>query len=294
MTIVETLSYDDVLLLPGYSEILPRDADVRTRLAADIRLNVPILSAAMDTVTEDRLAIALALEGGAGVIHRNLPPAEQADQVAVVKRYLNWIIDSPVTIEADRTVRDVRSLMARRCVTGLPVLNDEGRVVGIITARDLRFCRDDGTLVRDAMTPDPVVVRADTTPAEAREKFDQYKIEKLPVVGADGRLTGLITVKDMEKREIHPRAAVDGGGRLVVGAAVSPQDFEARMPLLAAARCDFVVIDTAHGDSRNVAESVLAIKSRYSIPVVGGNVATREGARRMVEAGADAVKVGIG
>lgn len=290
----ETLSYDDVLLLPGYSEILPREADVRTRLAADIRLNVPILSAAMDTVTEDRLAIALALEGGAGVIHRNLPPAEQAEHVSTVKRYLNWIIDSPVTIESDRTIRDVRSLMSRHGVTGLPVLDKEGRVVGIITARDLRFSRDDGTLVRDAMTPDPVVVPGDTTPAQAREKFDQYKIEKLPVVDAAGRLTGLITVKDMEKREIHPRAAVDSGGRLVVGAAVSPQDIEARMPLLAAARCDFVVLDTAHGDSRNVAEAVRAIKAKYPIPVVGGNVATREGARRLVEAGADAVKVGVG
>lgn len=294
MTIEETLSYDDVLLLPGFSEILPRDADVRTRLAADIYLNAPILSAAMDTVTEDRMAIALALEGGAGVIHRNLTPLDQAEQVANVKRYLNWIIDKPVTVGADQTIRDVRTLMSKHSVTGLPVLDADGKVVGIITARDLRFSRDDATLVRDAMTADPIMVARDTTPSEARDKFDAYKIEKLPVVDSEGRLSGLITVKDMEKREIYPRAAVDSGGRLVVGAAVSPQDLDARIPLLAAARCDFVVLDTAHGDSRNVAEAIRTIKAKYSIPVIGGNVATKEGTRRLVDAGADAVKVGIG
>ena len=294
MIIEETLSYDDVLLLPGFADFLPREAEVKTRLAADIQLNVPVLSAAMDTVTEDRLAIALALEGGAGVIHRNLSPQDQAEQVANVKRYLNWIIESPVTVGSDRTIRDVRSLMARHCVTGLPVLDSEGRVVGIITARDLRFSRDDDVLVRDTMTADPIVVASETTSAEAREKFDRYKIEKLPVVDSLGRLKGLITVKDMEKRESYPQAAVDSGGRLIVGAAVSPQDIDVRMPLLAAARCDFVVLDTAHGDSQNVAEAIKKLKRQYSIPVVGGNVATREGTRRMVDAGADAVKVGIG
>lgn len=295
MTMEETLSYDDVLLLPGFSEFLPREADVRTRIAADIRLNAPILSAAMDTVTEDRLAIALALEGGAGVIHRNLKPKEQAEQVENVKRYLNWIIDSPISVGLDRTVRDVRTLMSRHNVSGLPVLDAEGKVVGIITARDLRFSRDDSTLVRDAMTTNPVVVPASTTVAEAREQFDKYKIEKLPVVNDEGQLTGLITVKDMEKRQLYPQAAVDSGGRLIVGAAVSPQDLETRMPLLAAVRCDFVVLDTAHGDSRNVLEAVKAIKKNYpSIPVIGGNVATREGTRRLVESGADAVKVGVG
>jgi IMP dehydrogenase len=291
----ECLSYDDVLLVPGYSEVLPRETDVSTRLFPDLSLNVPFLSAAMDTVTEERLAVALALQGGAGVIHRNLTPAAQAEQVAGVKRYLNWIIESPVTVEADRTLRDVRAIMDRSKVTGLPVIDGEGRLVGIITARDLRFRRDDGAFVRDAMTSDPVVEGVDATPASAQAKFDEHRIEKLPVVDAERRLVGLITVKDMEKHERYPRAATDKGGRLVVGAAVSPQDYDVRVPLLLAAKVDFVVLDTAHGDSLNVVEAVAGIKRRWpALPVVGGNVASREGTRRLVEAGADAVKVGVG
>ncbi len=291
----ETLSYDDVLLVPGYSEVLPRETDVSTRLAGDIRLNVPVISAAMDTVTEERLAVALALQGGAGVIHRNLAPEVQADQVESVKRYLNWIIERPVTVEEDRTLRDVRAIMDRERVTGLPVVGEEGRLVGIITARDLRFRSDDGALVRDAMTRDPIVEGLDASPASARAKFDEHRIEKLPVVDADGRLCGLITVKDMEKHERYPHAATDKAGRLVVGAAVSPQDYEVRVPLLLAARVDFVVLDTAHGDSRNVIEAVRTMKRRWpDLAVIGGNVATREGTRRLIEAGADAVKVGVG
>jgi len=291
----ETYSYDDVLLVPGYSEILPREAKVGTRLAGEVRLNVPIVSAAMDTVTEERMAVALALQGGAGVIHRNLSPEAQAEQVASVKRYLNWIIENPVTVEADRTLRDVRAIMERSRVTGLPVVDAEGKVVGIITARDLRFRRDDGALVRDAMTSRVVVEHLDATPASARDKFDEHRIEKLPVVDGEGKLAGLITVKDMEKHERYPNAATDKSGRLVVGAAVSPQDYEARMPLLIAAKVDFVVLDTAHGDSRNVVEAVRGLKRRFpDVPVIGGNVATKEGARRLVQAGSDAIKVGVG
>ncbi len=291
----DTYSYDDVLLIPGYSEVLPRDADLGTRLAGDVVLNVPILSAAMDTVTEERLAVAMALQGGAGVIHRNLAPEAQAEQVAAVKRYLNWIIENPVTVEADRTVKDVRAIMEGHRVTGLPVVDSRGRLVGIITARDLRFRRDDAAPVRDAMTSDVVTEGPDATPASARAKFDEHRIEKLPVVDAAGRLAGLITVKDMEKHERYPKAATDRSGRLIVGAAVSPQDYEARMPLLRAAKVDFVVLDTAHGDSRNVIEAVRAIKRRYpEIPAIGGNVATPDGTRRLVEAGADAIKVGVG
>ena len=197
MEIRETLSYDDVLLEPGYSEILPKDASVRSRLAGDLYLNAPILSAAMDTVTESELAIALALQGGAGVIHRNLSPAEQADQVASVKRFLNWIIESPVTVEEDRTIRDVRAIMDRHRVTGLPVIGPGGRLVGIITARDLRFRREDDALVRDAMTRDPVVETGEPTPRSARDKFDAHRIEKLPVVDDDGRLLGLLDVQDL-------------------------------------------------------------------------------------------------
>jgi IMP dehydrogenase len=290
----EALSYDDVLLLPGHSDILPRDCDVRTTLCGALRLNVPVISAAMDTVTEEKLAIAIALEGGTGVIHRNLSPEEQARQVGNVKRYLNWIIDSPVTVGEDALVRDVKSLKERFQVSGMPVLDSGGRLVGIITSRDLRFCRDDSLPVRDVMTRNPVAVQGEPSVSGAREKFDKHRIEKLPVTDAQGRLTGLITVKDMEKHDRFPRAATDKGGRLIVGAAVSPQDFEQRLPLLKNAKADYVVLDTAHGDTKNVMEAVWKIKKQFDIPVIGGNVASREGTRRLIEAGVDAVKVGIG
>jgi IMP dehydrogenase len=290
----EALSYDDVLLLPGYSDILPKDCDVRTILCADIKLNVPILSAAMDTVTEEKLAIALALEGGSGVIHRNLSPSAQAQQVANVKRYLNWVIDTPVTVSADALVRDVKSMMKEFNVSGMPVVDKNTKLLGIITSRDLRFCGDESLPVLDVMTHDVIVEQGDPSVASAREKFDQHRIEKLPVVDVQGRLTGLITVKDMEKHANFPKAATDKTGRLVVGAAVSPQDYRIRMPLLKNAKVDYVVLDTSHGDSRNVCEAVAGIKKGFGIPVIGGNVVTKEGTRRLIEAGADAVKVGIG
>jgi IMP dehydrogenase len=294
MMFCEAYSYDDVLLLPGYSEILPKECDITTFLCDGVRLNVPVISAAMDTVTEEKLAIAIALEGGAGVIHRNLSPEEQARQVASVKRYLNWVIDSPVTVGEDARIRDVKTLLRRFNVSGAPVLDVEGRLVGIITGRDLRFCKDDNLLVTDVMTRNPVVEQGKPSVSSAREKFDKHRIEKLPVVDEQGRLTGLITVKDMEKHDLYPRAATDKDGRLIVGAAVSPQDWDVRVPLLKNAKVDFVVLDTAHGDSKNVMEAVKRIKARHGIPVIGGNVATREGTRRLIDAGADAVKVGIG
>ena len=290
----DAYSYDDVLILPGYSEILPKECDVRTTLCADVKLNVPIISAAMDTVTEEKLAISIALEGGAGVIHRNLKPETQAQQVANVKRYLNWIIDSPVTVGAEATVKDVKAMMDRFRVSGMPVLDDGGRLVGIITGRDLRFCTDDALSVRDVMTKEPIVEQGEPSVESAREKFDRHRIEKLPVVDQDGHLTGLITVKDMEKHERFPRAAMDKAGRLIVGAAVSPGDFEVRLPLLKQAKVDFVVLDTAHGDTKGVIAAVSAIKQRFNIPVIGGNVASKEGTRRLIDAGADAIKVGIG
>ncbi|MDR0290150.1 MAG: IMP dehydrogenase [Treponema sp.] len=290
----EGLSYDDVLLLPGYSDTLPKDCDIRTTLCDGISLNIPVISAAMDTVTEEKLAIAIALEGGAGVIHRNLSPPEQARQVASVKRYLNWIIDSPITVPVNAYVRDVRALIEKHGVSGMPVVDSDGKLKGIITGRDLRFCRDDSLPVIKVMTTDLIFVKGEPTVNEALEKFDKYRIEKLPIVDSEGRLTGLITVTDMEKNESHPRAAVDKSGRLVVGAAVSPQDYATRMPLLKNARVDFVVMDTAHGDSKNVMEAINSIKKEFSVPVIGGNVATKEGTRRLIDAGADAVKVGIG
>jgi len=289
----ETLSYDDVLLLPSYADMLPSDAQVTTEIVPNVRLNIPIISAAMDTVTEDRLAIALGLEGGVGVIHRNLSPDEQAHQVSIVKRYLNWIIESPLTVDRKQPVSDVWDVMSRYNISGLPVLEND-KLCGIITSRDMRFCRDYSKLVEDVMTPNPVVEIGTPDIESAQHKFDEYKIEKLPVVDKENCLTGLITVKDMEKHSAFPRAALDDSGRLLVGAAVSPNDLELRMPLLRDARVDFVVLDTAHGDSANVVNAIKKIKSQYSIPVVGGNVATREGTRRLIDAGADAVKVGVG
>jgi IMP dehydrogenase len=290
----ESYSYDDVLLLPGYSTILPRDCDVRTELCAGLKLNVPVISAAMDTVTEEKLAIVLALEGGAGVIHRNLVPAEQARQVAAVKRYLNWVIDKPVTVGKDLLVRDVKAILEMHRVSGLPVVDKNNLLLGIITSRDLRFCRDDNLPVVDVMTRDPVVMQGEPTVKDARDTFDKHRIEKLPVVDKENKLTGLITVKDMEKHDKHPQAALDANGRLIVGAAVSPQDYSVRLPLLKEARVDFVVLDTAHGDTQSVAEAIRGIKKAFDVPVIGGNVATREGTRRLIDAGADAVKVGMG
>ena len=290
----EGLSYDDVLLLPGYSEILPKECDVKTVLCDGINLNVPIISAAMDTVTEEKLAIAIALEGGAGVIHRNLLPEEQAHQVASVKRFLNWIIESPVTVPYDAHVRDVKALIKTFGVSGLPVVDGDGKLKGIITNRDLRFCRDDSLPVVKVMTEEVFVVKGEPTVEKARDKFYEHRIEKLPVVDDKGKLTGLITVTDMEKHENFPNASTDKSGKLIVGAAISPQDFNTRLPLLIKAKVDFVVVDTAHGDSKNVMEAISQIKKEYNIPIIGGNVATKDGTKNLIAAGADAVKVGIG
>ena len=290
----EAYSYDDVLLLPGHSDILPRDCDVTSVLCGDVKLNIPIISAAMDTVTEEKLAIALALEGGAGVIHRNLDPDEQTRQVGNVKRYLNWIIENPVTVKKNALIGDVKMLLGKSNVSSAPVLDANNKLVGIITGRDLKFCKDDSLKVSDVMTKKVIVEYGEASESSAREKFGKHRIEKLPVVDSENRLTGLITVRDMEKRELYPKAATDKAGRLIVGAAVSPQDYLKRMPLLKIARVDFVVLDTAHGDSKNVMDAIGDIKKQFDIPVIGGNVVSREGTRRLIDAGADAVKVGIG
>ena len=293
-SIEETLSYDDILLVPSYSDVTPNDITSTTRLAGDLTLNIPILSAAMDTVTEEKMAIAVALEGGAGVIHRNLTPEMQADQVGNVKRYLNWIIDNPVTVRSNQTISDVRSLTEKYKISGLPVIDENNSLCGIITGRDMRFCRDETLQVKDVMTPDPIVERGNPSIESAQEKFDKHKIEKLPVVDDKNKLTGLITVKDMEKHQQFPYAAVDAKGRLLVGAAVSPVDYHTRILLLIRNKVDFIVIDTAHGDSASVIEALKTIKKEYSLPIIAGNVASREGARHIIEAGADAIKVGVG
>ena len=290
----EGLSYDDVLLEPGYSDILPRECDIKTKLCDGIQLNIPIISAAMDTVTEDKLAIAIAQEGGAGVIHRNLSPEKQALQVESVKRYLNWIIDEPITIPEDACIRDVKELIKKYGVSGLPVLNKDGILKGIITDRDLRFANDDTVPVAQVMTVNPHVAHGEPSVPEAMEIFKKHRVEKLPIADTRGKLTGLITMKDLVKLEMYPHSSIDKTGRLIVGAAVSPQDYSVRIPLLKNAKVDFVVLDTAHGDSKNVMEAIASIKEKFEIPVIGGNVATKEGTRRLIEAGADAVKVGIG
>jgi IMP dehydrogenase len=214
--------------------------------------------------------------------------------VAAVKRFLNWIIDTPLTIGEDAKVRDIKDMIKRYNISGFPVLDKDSKLIGIITGRDLKFCKDDDLAVTDLMTKNPYVEEGVPTVPSAREKFNKYRIEKLPVVDSAGHLTGLITVKDMEKHEIYPRAAIDKSGRLIVGAAVSPLDYAVRLPLLKNAKVDFVVLDTAHGDTKNVMNAVTGIKKEFSVPVIGGNVVSREGTRRLIDAGADAVKVGIG
>jgi len=294
MHIEESLSYDDVLLVPSYSDFLPGEADVRTRLVRDIYLNIPILSSAMDTVTEEEMAIALALEGGVGVIHRNLSPEAQAEQVGNVKRFLNWIIHDPVTVEEDRTLREVELRMKKFKVSGLLVLDSEGKLSGIITSRDMKFCTDYDQQVKEVMTTNPIVERGEPDIQRALDTFHKYKVEKLPVVDAEGRVKGLITVKDIEKHQNFPKAALDSSGRLLVGAAISPRDFDLRIPLLMDNKVDFVVVDTAHGDSKSVMDAIRTIRKKYPVPVVGGNVATAEGTKRLIDAGAEAIKVGVG
>jgi IMP dehydrogenase len=296
MKVFDGLSFDDILVVPSYSEVYPKTIETSTRLAGDIVLNTPILSAAMDTVTEDELAIALALEGGAGVIHMNLDPEEQARQVGRVKRFLNWIIDRPVTVEKSDSVQQATALMEKHGISGMPVVEKE-KLVGILTRRDLRFLDDDGLKkkVGEVMTSQLVVENESVNIESAQGKFREHRIEKLPVVDSNGRLVGLITVKDLDKHQRYPLAALDKKGRLIVGAAVSPFDHKVRMPLLAENKVDFVVVDTAHGDTKRVVESVSHIRKEYpNICVIGGNVATKEGTKRLIEAGAHAVKVGVG
>ncbi len=290
----EKYSYDDVLLQPGYADFLPGETDISVELVADIKLNIPVISAAMDTVTEEGLATALALEGGVGVIHRNMSPDEQSRQVTRVKRHLNWVIDDPLTVGPDQTIIEVRSIVESHGISGLPVIERE-RLVGIITSRDLRFVPDGHRRVEEVMTRNPVVEVGTPTIESAQEKFNEHKIEKLPVVDSDGRLTGLITVKDMEKHRLFPNAATDASGRLLVGAAIAPVDIDDRLALLVDARVDFVVVDTAHGNSKNVVEAIRAVKRlRPELPVIGGNVATGEGTERLAKAGADMIKIGVG
>ncbi len=289
----EGLTYDDVLLLPAWSEMLPKDADTGSFFSRTVPLNTPISSAAMDTVTEARLAIALAQEGGIGVIHRNLSIEEQTREVEKVKRSANGVILDPITLDPDSRAGKAKELMREHKISGLPVVDRRGKVVGILTHRDLRFLTSLEVPVKDVMTRNLVTAPKGTTLEEAREILHNRKVEKLVLVDEKGGLAGLITIKDIQLMEEFPRAARDERGRLRVGAAVGTFDFE-RVEALLEKGVDVIVVDTAHGHSKNVVETVKEIKRNFDTDVVAGNVATSEGTKALLDAGADGVKVGVG
>ena len=290
------LTFDDVLLLPASSDIIPSAADPGTRLTRHIKLSIPLVSSAMDTVTEARMAVAMARQGGAGVLHRNLAIDEQAQQADMVKRSEAGMVTNPVTCGPEDTLADVDRLCGRFRISGVPVADPDGVLVGIVTNRDIRFESDHSRRVRDVMTPMPLVTApVGVAPEDALRLLRQNKVEKLPLVDQRGRLQGLITVKDFVKRDQYPLATKDADGRLVVGAAVGVgEDAYKRARTLVDAGVDFVVVDTAHGHSRGVLDMVRRLKADTEIDVIGGNIATRDAALAMIEAGADAVKVGVG
>jgi IMP dehydrogenase len=293
----KALTFDDVLLVPAYSDILPRDTSLRTRFSRDITLNIPLVSAAMDTVTESRLAIAIAQEGGIGVVHKNLSPARQAEEVARVKRYETGVLSDPITIDPDMKVLDVIKLTQQHRISGLPVVRG-GQVVGIVTNRDLRFETRLDEPVRNIMTPRErlVTVPEGATLDHAQRLMHEHRLERVLVIGGQFELKGLITVKDILKATEHPNASKDAQGKLRVAAAVGVGgDADERIALLVRAGVDAIVVDTAHGHTRGVLDRVSAIKRAHpSLQVIGGNIATGEAARALLEAGADGVKVGIG
>lgn len=293
----EALTFDDLLVVPGWSEVLPSDVDTTATLGA-LTLRVPLMSAAMDTVTEAPLAVSLAREGGVGVLHRNLSVEDQAEHVDRVKRAQSGMIDDPVSLHPEATLADAEAVMARHRISGVPICGPDGRLVGILTNRDVRFCSEDedDRLVSEFMTTDGLVTAPVGTSLEvATDILHQHRIEKLPLVDDNGRLRGLITVKDIVKRIEKPHATLDERGRLCVGAAVGVTDVAQRAAALVEAEADFLVIDTAHGHTRGVLEAISAIRSQVpDAVIVGGNVVTREGVDALVEAGADIVKVGVG
>lgn len=294
----EALTFDDVLILPGYSEILPSDTDVTTRLTRQIKLNIPLVSAAMDTVTESELAKALAREGGIGIIHKNLSIKQQAHEVEIVKRTENGVIENPVVIHPNDTVFNALKLMAEYKIGGFPVVDDDGYLVGLLTNRDVRFESDVSKKVKELMTPRHklIVAQPGISLEKAKEILHNHRIEKLPIVDDKNKLIGLITIKDVLSVIEHPNAARDSKGRLIVGAAVgtSKDTFE-RVEALIKAGVDVIVVDTAHGHSKKVIETVKKLKELYpDLSIIAGNVATPEGTEALIKAGADAVKVGIG
>ncbi|MFO7257025.1 MAG: IMP dehydrogenase [Bacteroidota bacterium] len=293
----DALTYDDVLLVPAYSEVLPRETDTRTKLTARIALNIPIVSAAMDTVTESEMAISMALEGGIGFIHKSMTIEEQAEQVRKVKRSQSGLILDPITLNVNSKVRDAERIMREFRIGGIPVVDEEGKLIGIITNRDLRFQKDLSVPVEKIMTRDNLVTAQEgITLDKAESILKQYKIEKLPVVSKKGKLTGLITYKDIQKKKNKPNACQDEFGRLRVGAAVGvTPDILDRIEALKAAGVDVISIDTAHGHSKGVMDAARSVKKKFpDLDLVVGNIATGEAAKALAKAGADAVKVGVG
>ena len=292
------LTFDDVLLLPAASEVIPSGVDTSTKFTRNIDLNIPVASAAMDTVTEARMAVAMARHGGIGVLHRNLSIEDQAQQVEIVKRSEAGMVTDPVTASPDMTIQEVDELCARYRISGLPVVDDEGVLVGILTNRDMRFETDFSRKVSEAMTPMPLVVAQEGVSAEAAlSLLSEHKVEKLPIVDGAGKLTGLITVKDFAKREQYPLAAKDSSGRLLAAAGIGTgEDAWTRAGNLVDAGVDVLIVDTAHAHNRGVLDMVSRVKKEFGdrVDVVGGNLATREAAQAMVDAGADGIKVGIG
>jgi IMP dehydrogenase len=294
--IQKALTFDDVLLLPAHSRILPRDASLKTRLSRRIELNVPIVSAAMDTVTEARLAIAIAQEGGIGIVHKNFTPAAQAAEVAKVKRFESGVLRDPMTISPEMTVREVVALQQSHKISGFPVIK-AGKVVGIVTNRDVRFETQLDQPVKGIMTPQKklVTVREGATREEATKLMHQHRLERVLVVDEEFRLKGLVTVKDILKETEHPNACKDAHGKLRVGAAVGVgEGTDERVAALVEAGVDVLIVDTAHGHAQGVLDRVQWIKKHFSVEVIGGNVGTADGARALVDHGADGVKVGIG
>jgi len=294
---LDALTFDDVLLQPGHSEVLPGQTSVATRLAPDFELNIPIISAAMDTVTEGRLAIAMAQAGGLGVIHKNLTPVEQAEQVRQVKKFESGMVVNPVTIGPDATLADALALMKMHGISGIPVVEKSGRLVGIVTNRDVRFASDPTQKIYELMTHQNLVtVKESVDQQEAKRLLHSHRIEKLLVVDGEGRCVGLITVKDIEKAQLNPNASKDAQGRLRAAAAVGVGDdgFE-RAERLIDAGVDLLVVDTAHGHSARVLEAVARVKKlSNSVRIMAGNVATADGTKALIDSGADAGKVGIG
>jgi IMP dehydrogenase len=290
------LTYDDVLLLPGESDVVPSEVDTTSKVTRNISVKMPLVSSAMDTVTEARMAIAMARQGGVGVLHRNLPIEDQAAQVDLVKRSEAGMVNNPVTCLPNDTLGDVDRLCGRYRISGVPVIDTDGKLVGIVTNRDMRFEDDMSVPVSQVMTPMPLVTAPmGIAPDDALAILAQKKVEKLPLVDADGRLRGLFTVKDFVKSDKYPHATKDSEGRLVVGAAVGVgEDSERRAHALVEAGVDFLIVDTAHGHSRAVIEMVRLLKKTTKIDIVGGNVATRAAAQALVDAGADGIKVGVG